>query len=106
MTVSPLAGCVRNAKRILLTGLNTPKLFDVSNELSNRIHKSNLGKVLTKGNKISLIYYGKLLLYEVYDIEKDDTSSVEDELENLSLENKTQTCFCEVTERTSWRLFK
>lgn len=105
--LSPLIKNVRTAKRIFLSGLNTPKLFDISKELNNRIHKNNLDRILTKGNVISLAYYGKQLLYEVSHIEADDDSLIEDGIKNLSLENETSAySLFRVTEATSWKLFK
>lgn len=104
----PVTGDVLTAKRIFLSGLNTPKLFEISKELNNRIHKSNIDKILIKGNKISVIYYGKQLLYEVSHIEADDSDlQLEDGLRNLSLENKKSAyAFFKVTESTIWKLFK
>lgn len=102
--VTSITDHVHAAKRIHLAGLNIPKSLEITSELSNRMHRTNVGKILMQGNKISLMYYGKLLVYDVHCVETDDMS-VEDGMKNLSLEN-TSTSFYKVTEQTTWKLFK
>lgn len=106
ITLSPLTQSLHTARKIIVCGLNIPKTFEMTNELNNRIHKSNVGKVLLPNNKINLIYYGKSLVFQVYRVETDDSYSVEDNMKNMSLEDKIQNCFYEVTEGTSWKLFR
>lgn len=105
VSVGQLKYPIRKASRIYLVVLNGSKVLDLSPEIVNRIHKSYLQKILIQGNRMSIMYYGKSLLFEVKLIEPDENDNLEDSLKELSLNDQYTSCF-EVCEKTSWKLFK
>lgn len=102
LKVSAVAAPVGNAKVIHLIVLNSSKFFELSSELNNMVHRTNMNKLLTRGNKIVQRFYGKQLSFEVAHIDGDEFQ-IEEDIQNLSLEDKVP--FYKITERTSWKLF-
>lgn len=96
---------IRTASRIYLVVLNGSKVLDLSSEIVNRIHKSYLQRILLPGNRISIMYYGKSLLFEVKLIEPSEKDDLEGSLKELSINEEYTSCF-KVDEKTNWKLFK
>lgn len=94
---------------IVLTGA---KNLDISPELQNRLQKLFLNKYLTTGNRISIIFYGKTLSFEVKniehiidDIDVNEVSCLAEKISNLSTESSKQ-IFYKITDKTMWNIYR
>lgn len=105
VAVSQIKHPIREAATIYLVVLNGPKLLKLSSEVVNRIHKSYLQKILIPGNRISIMYYGKSLIFEVKLIEPPEDNSLEDNFKELNIDESYMTYF-RVEEKTKWKLFR
>lgn len=95
---------VLSARKFNVVALNASKRIEINSEISNRLHKSYLNKLLTVGNKINILYYGKVLTFEIKHIEPFENESLVENLERLSIEKKAM--FYKVVDKTSWTVFK
>lgn len=98
---------IPEANAVCLVILNAPKTLEITSELQHRIHKAHIDQYFTIGNKISIMYFGKILKFEIKSIESNTESSedyLEEQFTNLSLDK--QNLFFKTTEKTSWKLFR
>lgn len=105
VSVSRVSHHVIPARKICLLALNAPKLFELTSELTNRIQKSYIQKLLAVGNKIIIMYYGKKLIFEIHSIECEEEQQLVDEFVNLSIDDK-RFKLCVSVDKTQWKLFK
>lgn len=103
--VSSAPAAIKEARKIYLVSLNAPKSLDLTSEVTNRIHRSYLAKLLASGNRVGIRYFGKLLLFQIKQIEPLIKEELEVHLQELSLDNP-QAEFFQVTEKTEWILFR
>ncbi|XP_018571693.1 spermatogenesis-associated protein 5 [Anoplophora glabripennis] len=105
VVVSKVSGHICSASRITLIVLNGPKSLEITSELYNRVSKSYTDRIFTVGNKISVMFYGKILKFEVKSIE---TSEKEINLENnfsrLCIEDQHE--FYRTSEATKWTVYR
>lgn len=60
----------KQAKQITLVALNAPKTLQLTSELNLRLKKLHLNRFVTEGNKLSCIFYGKILEFTVKKIQE------------------------------------
>lgn len=96
---------VSNASFITLVALNAPKPLEISTELCNRLTKTFEGRFLTVSNKIGIMFYGKMLKFEVTAIsDSGSQDSLEDNFNNLLVNDAH--IFYRATETTKWRIYR
>lgn len=82
-------------------------MIQITPELISRIKKLHLNRIITKGNKIGLYFYGKFLQFEIkqiegFDIKETDiVRNLEKEFNNMELKEK----FFKITQSTIIKLF-
>lgn len=97
---------IKIAESIHLVILNAPKILEINSELNNRISKSYNGHILFVGNIISLMYYGKMLKFEIKTIESSTKESkLETQFEAMNLKNEGPEIF-RTNEITQWKLYR
>ncbi|KAJ8931196.1 hypothetical protein NQ314_015919 [Rhamnusium bicolor] len=103
--VSKIPSEIFLANYITLVILNGPKSLEITSELYNRISKSYMNRILTVGNKISMMFYGKNLKFEVKSIEtRESKSNLSNNFSKLTVQDKYE--FYMTSESTKWRLFR
>lgn len=81
-------------------------MFEFNAELYNRISRSHIDHILTTGNKISIMFYGKNLKFEIKSIEPTkNTLTFESSFQSMSLEEQTYEFF-KINENTKWTLYR
>ncbi|XP_056640032.1 ribosome biogenesis protein SPATA5-like isoform X1 [Diorhabda sublineata] len=98
---------VSEATSISLLIINRPKSLDITPELYNRLSKTYENKIITKGNFISVMFYGKELKFEVKTLESSndrDDSDLTNYFSELCIGD--QQPFYKVTSKTKWTCFK
>ncbi|KAF5275487.1 hypothetical protein FQA39_LY18642 [Lamprigera yunnana] len=98
VTVSKVT-TTKAACRIIVIALNK---IEITSNLMNRLHKLHLDRLLMVGNKISLLYFGRLLYFKVQLIQ---CFQLETNLQTLMEECNIDVSFYGVTENTSWSIF-
>lgn len=93
------------AKNIQLVILNGPKMLEINNELYNRISKSHNGCIVTIGNKISIMFYGKNIIFKIKSINKEYVMDLESNLKEMIIEDQKYEFF-KINETTKWNLFR
>ncbi|KAJ8976502.1 hypothetical protein NQ317_018446 [Molorchus minor] len=105
VTVAKIPSEILHAGTITLLILNAPKSLEVTGELYTRISKLHLDHVLTLGNKLSIMFYGKLLKFEVKSIEtRDIYANLETDFSKLRICDKHN--LYKVYEHTKWNLYR
>ncbi|CAH1159359.1 unnamed protein product [Phaedon cochleariae] len=106
--VSKLSSEPRKASCVTLVTLNGPKSLEFSSELYNRISKSHESRILSLGNQIGSMFYGKLLRFEIKSIEVTEASNNQNDLntnfDRLCIEQPDEVF--EVTSHTKWKLYR
>lgn len=91
------------ASKVYLTVLNAPKTFEISQEFQNRIQNSFQNQIITNGNTLPLMFYGKILKLRVNSIDSNCESDIlTTELNKLSIDDQ----FYSIASSTLWTLFK
>lgn len=80
-------------------------MLEFNTELYNRISRSHIGHIFTIGNKISIMFYGKNLKFEIKSIEHHKNTSIESSFEKINLE-ENQHEFFKIDENTKWNLYR
>lgn len=84
--VSKIPSHLHSANRVTLVILNGPKSLEITSELQNRISKSHTDRILTEGNRISIMFYGKILKFEVKSVETSDKEiNIENHFSRLNI---------------------
>lgn len=114
ISLTLLCSEIPEANQISVIIVNSSKNIEISPELQNRLQKFYLNKYVTCGNKLSLMFYGKRLIFEVKSIQnfeqkltnhcKGGITSLEEKLKQLST-NYTD-CFYRITDKTNWSIFR
>uniref|UniRef100_A0A1Y1MJJ3 AAA+ ATPase domain-containing protein n=1 Tax=Photinus pyralis TaxID=7054 RepID=A0A1Y1MJJ3_PHOPY len=91
---------VTAARQVILKPLAHCNI-ELTHDVNVRIHKAYLRHFLTKGNKITIFYFGVFLTFEVIDITQPDKDLVQ-ALQGASLEPQ----FFQVVDSTSWNIFR
>lgn len=105
VVVSKIPDQVHSANSIVLVILNGPKSLEVTSELHNRISKSHTDRILTAGNRISIMFYGKILKFEVKSLETNDKEiNIENNFSRLNIEDRHE--FYRTSESTKWTLYR
>lgn len=80
-------------------------MLEVNTELYNRISRSHIGHIITIGNKISIMFYGKKLKFEIKSIEPHKNASIESNFQKINLEeNKHE--FFKIDGNTKWNVYR
>ncbi|KAF2899331.1 hypothetical protein ILUMI_06845 [Ignelater luminosus] len=107
--ISKIMSPVIEAQRVLLIGINF-KNKELFPDLSNRIQRFYLNRLLTEGNQILIMYYGKMFKFEVKLIKSTEeksskgSESLEDRFNELALKDDHQ--FYKVIKNTKFYIFK
>lgn len=80
-------------------------MLEFNTELNNRISKSHIGHIVTTGNKICVMFYGKNLIFEIKSINKECIMDLEINLKKLTIEQQ-EIAFFRINESTKWSLFR
>lgn len=80
-------------------------MLEFNNELYNRISKSHNGCIVTVGNKISIMFYGKNIIFEVKSINKEYGMDLESKLKKMTIDEQ-KFDFFKINETTKWNLFR
>lgn len=96
---------IKDAKLITLVLLGSKKSIELSSELHTRIHKLYIERLLAVGNKISIIFFGKPMKFEIKAIQCDNTvdNGLVKEFADLNIYEKD---FFRVTSCTKFILFR
>ncbi|KAJ3631466.1 hypothetical protein MTP99_012593 [Tenebrio molitor] len=100
--VSTVSQDLPEASKISVVILNGPKFLDITTELTNRIQNAHSDKLYCVGNRISIMYFGKNLKFEIKTIETSSDNLVEEHFKNLTIEEHI---FYRITNKTVWRMF-
>jgi hypothetical protein len=100
--VSTVSQDLPEASKISVVILNGPKFLDITTELTNRIQNAHSDKLYCVGNRISIMYFGKNLKFEIKTIETSSDNLVEEHFKNLTIEEHI---FYRITNKTMWRMF-
>ncbi|RZC40441.1 spermatogenesis-associated protein 5 [Asbolus verrucosus] len=90
------------ASKISVVILNGPKSLEINPELSNRLHKAHNDKFYCVGNRISMMYFGKILKFEIKLIETKPSQELEENFRQLKIDGHN---FFKTTNKTMWKLF-
>lgn len=101
--VSKLPCNTPEAYTVHLIGLNCNKSLKLTSELINRITRTYNKKIITLGNKICLMYFGKILKFEIKLIEGASEFNLESSFECLKINSNDQ--FYRITEKTKLKIF-
>ncbi|XP_018327434.1 spermatogenesis-associated protein 5 [Agrilus planipennis] len=94
--------CKADAKEITIIPINNLNI-QISPELINRIQNIYLNKLLTVGNTINVLFFGKTIHFKIVHINSFE-STIEDEFKKLSIVENTSVFF-NVCNKTKWKLF-
>lgn len=105
VTVANIKSNVRNASLITLVLLDSKKYMELTTELHTRIHKLYHSRLLAVGNRIEIMFFGKVLRFEIKEIqsEKSDSGGLVNEFCELTIYDDT---FFKVTNTTKFILFE
>lgn len=102
--VCPLTA-TKPASEVCVTILNAPKSFSVLPEFCNRIQNNFINKVITSGNILTVLFYGKLLKLQVNSIQaKQEHYDVVEEMIELNIEDKYN--FYLIDKNTKWTILR
>lgn len=102
----------QEAHQISLIILTGAKNIEISAELQNRLQKLYLNKYLAKGNKISIIFYGKMLSFEIKNVEQFANDVNINVLSNLTMKinalstESNKHIFYKITNKTTWNIYR
>ncbi|EFA02694.2 Transitional endoplasmic reticulum ATPase TER94-like Protein [Tribolium castaneum] len=97
--VSTIPEQLSEAYRVTLVALNKPKSLEFTPELTNRLQKTFVEKIFCVNNRLSLMFFGKVLMFEIKSIESEQLA---DDFGNLTIKGSH---FYKITTKTSWTLF-
>ncbi|KAK5644226.1 hypothetical protein RI129_008071 [Pyrocoelia pectoralis] len=89
------------AQQIILKPLTNSNI-EFTHDARMRIHKAHLNHFLTKGNRVTVLYFGTFLIFEVIDITFKPAANLDEQFEDISLAPQ----FFQVVENTSWSIFR
>lgn len=97
---------IKLAKSVQIVVLNCTKILELNSELYNRISKSHSGHILTVGNKIYIMFYGKVLKFEIKSIEAEKgDSDLEVAFQQLHFKDENYQFF-KITDSTKWKIYR
>lgn len=81
-------------------------MLELNTELCNRISKSHIGHILTTGNKISIMFYGKVIKFEIKLIKGEEMDvNLADSFKNINLDKEDLELY-KIDESTKWKIYK
>lgn len=93
---------IKFADIVHLVVLNGPKMMEINSELCNRISKSYTDSILTIGNEISIMFYGRIIKLILKAIHTSGSECLEIKLEKMDIEEQ----FYKINEKTKWKLYR
>ncbi|KAI4463431.1 aaa-family atpase [Holotrichia oblita] len=104
VTVTNVKSNIRNASLITLVLLDNRKYMELTTELHTRIHKLYHSRILAVGNKIEITFFGKVLKFEIKEIQcaKSESRELVNEFCELTIYDED---FFKVTNTTKFILF-
>uniref|UniRef100_A0A6P7FJ83 ATPase family protein 2 homolog n=1 Tax=Diabrotica virgifera virgifera TaxID=50390 RepID=A0A6P7FJ83_DIAVI len=95
---------VPEATFVTLVITNGPKSLEMAPELYNRISRTYEDRILTKGNIISVMFYGKELRFEVRSLDFGGEPDIVNDFSKLAIGNQQQ--FLKISSKTKWTCYK
>lgn len=111
VALSAVRDGILEAFQISVVLTNNAKNIEISNEMQNRLNKLYVNTYLTVGSKLSVMFYGKKLIFEVKSINSTEKELKTDYLTKLeegiaNLSTNVSQAFYKVTEKSFWNLFR
>lgn len=102
-SVSKLDNNLKPASLVTVILLNGPKALEINPDLINRISKNFIGKILKTENKVNLMYFGKILKFQIKSIEARQQDDLVESFNKLQLKESE---FFTINEKTKWKMYK
>ncbi|KAJ8951028.1 hypothetical protein NQ318_006413 [Aromia moschata] len=105
VAVSGVPSKICSASSVSLILLNAQKSLEVTQELYNRLCKSFVNQILTVGNRLNFMFYGKILKFEITAIGVNDSeTNIENDFSKLRIDNNVK--FYKVDKSTKWNIYR